>query len=144
MQNSLVILTFPALDWKYRFWGNLIQKDKIVYLMHFLVLRLIWICRIEYRELTFSVFDWKYCLGKFGPSNGTSYINLIWNFVLRLIWIQYAKFNGDVQFFFVLDSKYPFWANLVQKIEIFVSIRNLVIRLIWIYSIQQWCSVFLL
>ena len=23
MQNSMVMLTFPVLDWKYRFWANL-------------------------------------------------------------------------------------------------------------------------
>ena len=43
----------------------------------------------------------------------------------------------------VLDRKYPFWANLVQKIKV-VSLRwNLVPRLIQICKIQWWCSIFL-
>ena len=31
MQNLVVILTFSALDQKYLFWTNLVQKIKIVY-----------------------------------------------------------------------------------------------------------------
>ena len=31
MQNLVVILTFSALDQKYLFWTNLLQKIKIVY-----------------------------------------------------------------------------------------------------------------
>ena len=26
MQNSMVVFTFSALDWKHTFWGNLVQK----------------------------------------------------------------------------------------------------------------------
>ena len=40
--------------------------------------------------------------------------------------------------FSVLDWKYPFWANLVQKFEIVSLSQNLVLRLIWICSIQWW------
>ena len=43
----------------------------------------------------------------------------------------------------VFDKKYPFWANLVQKLKI-VSLRwNMGPRLIHIWRIQWWCSLFL-
>ena len=32
MQNEIVMLTFSFLDQKYRFWGNIDQKIKIVIL----------------------------------------------------------------------------------------------------------------
>ena len=30
MQNLMVVFIFSDLDWKYPFWANLVQKDKIV------------------------------------------------------------------------------------------------------------------
>ena len=30
MQNSMVMFTFSAFDWKYPFWANLVQNVKIV------------------------------------------------------------------------------------------------------------------
>ena len=45
--------------------------------------------------------------------------------------------------FFVFDWKYPFWANLVQKIRIINLSWNLVPRLIQICRIQWPCSLFL-
>ena len=52
--------------------------------------------------------------------------------------------NSMVVFTFsVLDWKYPFWANLVQKIKIVSLSWNLRIRLIGICRIQWWCSLFL-
>ena len=29
MLNSVVILNFYALDWKYPFWANLVQKNQV-------------------------------------------------------------------------------------------------------------------
>ena len=43
----------------------------------------------------------------------------------------------------VLDSKYTFWANLVQKVDIVSLSKNLVLRLIIICRIQWECSLFL-
>ena len=52
--------------------------------------------------------------------------------------------NSMVMFiFFVFDRKYPFWANLVQKVKIISWSWNLVPTLIQICRIQLWCSLFL-
>ena len=32
MQNSVVMSAFFVLDWKYRFWSNLVQKIEMVIL----------------------------------------------------------------------------------------------------------------
>ena len=48
MQNSMVVLTFSVFDWRYAFWGNLVQKIRIGSLSWKLVLRLIRICRIQW------------------------------------------------------------------------------------------------
>ena len=47
-----------------------------------------------------------------------------------------------VVFFFVFDRKYPFWANLVQKVKIISLSWNLVARLIRTCRIQRCCSLF--
>ena len=63
-----------------------------------------------------------------------------------MYWLEYAKFNGGVHFFYLfiyLDWKYPFLANLNQKIKIVNLSWNLVPRLIWICIIQWCCSFFL-
>ena len=90
---------------------------------------------------TFSVCDRKYPF----------WVNLVqkvkinslsWNMVPTLIRIRriqwrcslYAEFNHAVHFFF--DWKYPFWANLVQKIKIISLSLNLVPTLIRICRIQ--------
>ena len=44
--------------------------------------------------------------------------------------------------FSVLDRKYPFWANLFQKMKIFSLIWNLVLRLTRIWTIPWWYSLF--
>ena len=52
--------------------------------------------------------------------------------------------NSMVMFILsVFDWKYPFWANLVQKVKIISWSWNLVARLIRIWRIQWWCSFFL-
>ena len=43
----------------------------------------------------------------------------------------------------VLDSKYTFWANLIQKVDIVSLSKNLVLRLIIICRIQWGCLLFL-
>ena len=42
----------------------------------------------------------------------------------------------------ILDRKYSFWANLVQKIKVVTLSWNLLLLLIWICRIQWWCSLF--
>ena len=41
MQNLMVLFTFFFFGWKYRFWENLLQKNKIIILSWNLVPRLI-------------------------------------------------------------------------------------------------------
>ena len=45
--------------------------------------------------------------------------------------------------FFIFDWKYPFCANLVQNVKIVSLSWNLVPRLVRIWKIQSWCSLFL-
>ena len=47
MQNSMVMFTFSAFDWKYPFWVNLVQNIKIISLSQNLLPRPIRICRIN-------------------------------------------------------------------------------------------------
>ena len=78
------------------------------------------------------------CLGKFGPKYQ--------NYQFKLKFGTYTNSNMQnsmVMFiFFVFDRKYPFWANLVQKVKIISWSWNLVARLIWICWIQWCCSLF--
>ena len=78
------------------------------------------------------------CLGKFGPKYQ--------NYQFKLKFGTYTNSNMQnsmVMFiFFVFDRKYPFWANLVQKVKIISWSWNLVARLIRICWIQWCCSLF--
>ena len=75
---------FSALDWKYPFWANLVQKIKIVSLSWNLVPKLIRIWRILMVVFTFSVFRQKY---PFWPNlvQKIKIASLSWNLALRLI-----------------------------------------------------------
>ena len=44
--------------------------------------------------------------------------------------------------FSVLVQKNSFWTNLVKKIKIVSLSRNSIPKVIWIYGIQGWCSLF--
>ena len=48
MQISMMLFTSSALDRKYPFGANLVEKKKIVSLRWNLILRLIWICKIQW------------------------------------------------------------------------------------------------
>ena len=61
MQNSMALFTFSVSDRKHRFWGNLVQKVKIVSLSWNLVLRLIPSSMVVF---TFSVYTENTLLGK--------------------------------------------------------------------------------
>ena len=78
-------------------------------------------------------------LGKFGPKH--------WNYHFKLKFGTYSNSgmqNSMVMFILsVFDLKYPFWANLVQKIKIVTLSWNLVPTLIRTWRIQWWCSFFL-
>ena len=78
-------------------------------------------------------------LGKFYPKN--------LNYQFKLEFGTYTNSNMQnamvIFTFSVFDRKYPFWANLVQKVKIISLSWNLVPRLIRICRIQWWCSLFL-
>ena len=77
-------------------------------------------------------------LGKFGPKNQNSHFKLKFG-----TYTNSNMQNSMVMFILsVFDWKYPFWANLVQKIKIISWSLNLVARLIRICWIQWCCSLF--
>ena len=68
---------------------------------------------------TFLVFDPKYLFWKiWSKKSKLSVEGKTW----YLNYFEYAEFNGHVHFF-VFGRKYPFWANLVQKIKV-VKLRE--------------------
>ena len=85
---------------------------------------------------TFSVF---FFLAKLGPKNQ--------NYQFKLKFGTWTNSNMQnsmvVSILFLVDWKYPFWTNLIQKIKIDSLSSNLVLRLIWKCRIQWWCSLFL-
>ena len=77
-------------------------------------------------------------LGKFGPKNQNCHFKLKFG-----TYTNSNMHNSMVMFILsVFDWKYPFWANLVQKVKIISWSWNLVARLIRIYRIQWYCSLF--
>ena len=118
MQNSMVMF----FDWNYPIWKILVQKIKIVNLSWNLVLRLIWICRIQ-RWCSFYLFcTWK-----------VKFVSLSWNLgplLIRICRMQWCYWL----FCFGLKT------NLSGKI-VFLS-WNLVIRLNRICIIQRRCLPF--
>ena len=139
MQNSMMLFTFFVFEWKYPFWANLVQKVKIISWSWNLVARLIWICRIQW------------CCSLFLFLSGNTLFGQIWsknqNCHFKLKFGTYSNSNMQnsmVMFILsVFDWKYPFWANLVQKIKIVTLSWNLVPTLIRTCRIQWWCSFFL-
>ena len=90
----------------------------------------------KWHMITFLVFDWKYPFQDFAPK-------------LKIKVKFGTQSNSNMQDSMVMfncsvfDKKYPFWVNLVQKLKI-VSLRwNMGPRLIHIWRIQWWCSLFL-
>ena len=98
-------------------------KIKIVSLRRNLVGRLIRICKFNGDAQFFRFRPEIPFLGKFGPKNQTYQFKIGTKTNLNMQ-------NSMVMFFSVIDWKYPFWANLVQKIK-FVNLSwNLADRLI--------------
>ena len=132
-----------VFNWKYQFsWVNLVQKLKFISLNWNFVPRLIKICRISWWCSLFLFSTANTFLGKFGPKNQICQFEL--KFRTRLLWI-YAELcrKYAVVTFSFLDQKNPFWANLVEKIQIVTLSGILVPRLIRICGIQWYCSLFL-
>ena len=133
------MFTFFVFDWKYPFWANLVQKIKIISLSWNLVPRLIRICRIQWWCSFFCVWSETLFWGKFSPKSQ--------NYQLKLKFVTYTNSNMQNSMmlftFFVFEWKYPFWANLVQKIKIISLSWKLVPTLIRACKIQWWYSLFL-
>ena len=132
MQNSMMLFTFFVFEWKYPFWANLVQKVKIISWSWNLVARLIWICRIQWSCSFFCFWLEMPFLGKFGPKNQNCHFKLKFG-----TYSNSNMQNSMVMFILsVFDWKYPFWANLVQKVKIISLSWNLVPTLIRISKIQ--------
>ena len=139
MQNSMVMFILSVFHWKYPFWANLVKKIKIISWSWNLVARLIWICRIQWWCSFFCFWLEMPFLGKFGPKNQNCHFKLKFG-----TYTNSNMQNSIVMFTFsVFDWKYPFWANLVQKVKIISWSWNLVPTLIRTCRIQWWCSFFL-
>ena len=133
MQNSMILFTFLVFEWKYPFWANLVQKIKIVTLCWNLVPRLIRICRIQW------------CCSLVLFLSGNTLFGQIWSkkskssLYAKVTYTNSSMQNSMVMFILsVFDWKYPFWANLVQKVKIISLSWNLVPRVIRICKIQWW------
>ena len=77
-------------------------------------------------------------LGKFGPKNQNC------QFKVKLDTQTNSNMENSMMLFtfFIFDQKYPFWANLIQKIK-FARFRwDLIPRLIRIFRIQWWSLLF--
>ena len=143
MQNSMLMFIFSVFDREYVFWINLVQKIKILSSRWNSILKLVQICRIQW-------CCWLFCfrleipfLGKSGPKNQNYQLKL--KFGTYTNWnIQSSTVMSTVMFTFsVFDQKYPFWADLVQKVKIISWSWNSVPRLIRMCRIHWWCSLFL-
>ena len=114
MQNSVMLFTFFAFEWKYPFWENLVQKVKMIGWIWNLVARLIRICRIQWWCSLFLFFCGNTFFGQIWSKNQNSH------FKLKLGTSNNSNMQNSMVMFisFVFDPKYPFGANLVQKVKI--------------------------
>ena len=123
------------------FLGKFGLKIKIVSLSWHLVPRLTRICNVELNgAVPFLYFKPETpFLGKFGPKTQNCQFKLTFG-----TWTNSKMQNSMAMFiFYILDRKYSFWKNLVQKVEIASLSWNLVARLIRINKTQWCCSLFL-
>ena len=87
---------------------------------------------------TFSVFDWKYFLGKFGPKNQNCQFEL--KFHTRLIWICRIMQKLCGVHFSCFRPEKPFLNKSRQKNQNCQLKQKFgTKRLIWICGIQWWC-----
>ena len=136
----MTLFTFFVFEWKCPFWANLIQKIKIVTFCWNLVPRLIRLCKTHWCYSLFCFWVEIPFLGKFGPKHQNCH------FKLKFGTYTSSNMQNSMMIFiylFFFDRKYPFWANLVQKVNSISWNWNLGPRLIQIWRIQWWCSFFL-
>ena len=91
---------------------------------------------------TFSVFDWKYLLEKFGPKNQNCQLEL--KFRTRLIWICRTVQKICGVHFSSLRPEKPFLDKFALKNQKYQLEQKFGTKtLTWICGIQWWCSLFL-
>ena len=134
----MVKFKFFISDQKYTFWANLVQKIKIVSLRWNLVPRIIQIWRIQWQCSLFFFRLKVTFLGKFGLKNQNSQFKLKFGALTN----SYMQISVVEFTFSILEWKYPFWANMIQKIKVVSSGWNLMHRLIGVCRIQWSCSHF--
>ena len=126
-----------------------------------MVPRLIWICKMQWWYLLLLFY--MICrYAKFNKQNSMVVFTVL-IYTGNTLFGQICSQNSEFQFklkpgtktnssiqnsmvvltFSVSEWKYPFWANLVQKIKIISWCWNLVPWLIQICRIQWWCCFFL-
>ena len=125
------VLTFPVLDQKCPFWPKLVQKIKIVSFRWNLIPKLIQICRIQCWCSLF-VFRPEILFEEMRSKKGNCQLKL------KFGTQNYLNMQNSMAVFTfsVLDQKYPFWPNLIQKVKIVLFRWNLIPRLIQICRIQ--------
>ena len=120
---------------KIPFWTNLVEKFKIVCSKWNMILRLFWICKIQWLY-PFCVLDWKqpfFC--KFGP------INQNWQFELKFgTWTNTNMKNSIAMLICTFWTISIFFWEICSKIVCWNW--NLEARLIWICKIWWWFFLF--
>ena len=104
-----------------------------------MVLRLIWICKIQWWCSLFSFWSEIHFCANLVQKIKT--VSFSWNLHKTNLNIQNYVENMWCWLFFILDQKNAFWANLVKKNKNVSLSWNLVPRLNWICGIQ-WCWLF--
>ena len=123
-QPEIPILGKFVLDLRYPFWANLVQKNQNCSKWN-LVLRLIWILRIQKTMLAFRVSDRK-CLfwANFVPK--IKIISLSWNLIPILIGICRIQWCCSICLFrpasfFVQKLHLPFWYCLINLSAVYLQ-----------------------
>ena len=129
-----------AFSTGYYLFGHIWSKKiKIASLSWNLIPRLIRICGTQWWCLFCLFLDWKYPFWT-NLVQKVKIVSLSWN--LRISSNSNMQNSMALFTFSVSDRIHPSWASLVQKIKIVSLSWNSVPRLIRIYKIQWWCSLF--
>ena len=131
MQNLVVMFTFSILEQEYTFGASLVPKFKIVSLFRNLVtwlIRIQWWCSIFLFLIGINLFwqIWSKTQNcslklKLGIKTNSNMQNSVVRFVLS-----------------VLDLKYNFWANLVQKVEtVCLEVVSFIFLLVCFLSLKE-------
>ena len=137
MQNSIMLFPFLLFEWKYPFWGNMVQKNKIVTLSWNLVPTIIRTCRIQWWCSFFFCF-WSEIpfWDKFGRKSQ--------NYHLKLKFVTYT--NSNMKNSMMLFSVFCFWVQIPFLGKFDPKSQNSHFKLkfgttlIRTCRIQWWCS----